>query len=112
MTPLHYKVDKVLTHCYIYVPKVVLAELFQDAKFEKETAVIEDFIEAFLIIDDKQDTWLKTGRLSFSMKRKGLTVHIIDCYIAVLANENRCSLFSLDEHFKIIKEFLHIDLFV
>ena len=108
-THLHNKVDKVLTHCHIYVPKVVLAELFQGAKSEKEIAVIEDFIDAFHIIDDEQDTWLKAGRLSFSMKRKGVTIHIIDCYIAVLANENRCSLFSLEERFKIIKKFLHID---
>jgi predicted nucleic acid-binding protein len=110
-TPLHDKMDEALTHCDIFVPKVVLAELIQSAKSEKEVAVTEDFIEAFHIIDQKADTWLKAGRLSFSMKRKGVTVHIIDCYIAVIANENGCSIFSLDEHFKNIKKFLHIELF-
>jgi predicted nucleic acid-binding protein len=107
----HNKLDKALTHCHIYIPKVVLAELFQGAKTEKEIAVIGDFIEAFHIIDQKEDTWLKAGRLSYSMKRKGVTVHIIDCYIAVIASENGCSIFSLDEHFKSIKKFLHIELF-
>lgn len=110
--PLCNKVDKALTHSHIYVPKVVLAELIQGAKSEKEIAVIEDFIEAFYIIDQKEDTWLKAGRLSYSMKRKGVTVHIIDCYIAVIASENGCSIFSLDEHFNSIKKFLHIELFV
>lgn len=109
-TPLQYRVDKALTHSHIYIPKVVLAELIQGAKSEKEIAVIEDFIEAFHIIDQKEDTWLKAGRLSFSMKRKGITIHIIDCYIAVIASENGCGIFSLDEHFKNIKKFLHIDL--
>ena len=109
-TPLHYRVDKALTHSHIYIPKVVLAELIQGAMSEKEIAVIEDFIEAFHIIDQKEDTWLKAGRLSFSMKRKGITLHIIDCYIAVIASENGCGIFSLDEHFKNIKKFLHIDL--
>lgn len=107
-TLLHNKVDKVLTHSHIYIPKVVLAELIQGAKSEKEIAVIENFVEAFYIIDQKEDTWLKAGRLSYSMKRKGVTVHIIDSYIAVMATENGCSIFSLDEHFKIIKKFLHI----
>ena len=109
--PLHSTVDRALTHSHIYVPKVVLAELIQGAKSEKEVAVIEDFVEAFYIIDQKEDSWLKAGRLSFSMKRKGVTVHIIDCYIAVIANENGCSIFSLDEHFKSVKKFFHIELF-
>lgn len=55
---------------------------------------------------------MKAGRLSFSMKRKGLTVNIVDCYIAVIANENNCKIFSLDEHFKSIKKFLKFELIV
>ena len=106
------KVDEVLTHCHTHVPKVVLAELIQGAKSEKEITVIEDFIDAFHIIDQKEDTWLKAGRLSFSMKKKGITVNIIDCYIAVMANENGCIIFSLDEHFNSIKKFLKIRLFI
>ena len=105
------KVDEALTHCHIYVPKIALAELIQGAKSEKEITVIEDFIDAFHIIDQKEDTWLKAGRLSFSMKRKGITVSIIDCYIAVIAGENGCIIFSLDEHFNSIKKFLNISLF-
>jgi hypothetical protein len=108
----HSKVDKALTNCRIYVPKVVLSELIQGAKSEKEIAVIEDLIDAFYIIDQKEDTWLNAGRLSFAMKRKGITVNIIDCYIAVIASENDCGIFSLDEHFKNIKKFLHIELIV
>jgi len=107
----HTKVDKVLTHCRICIPKVVLAELFQGARAEKEITLIVDVMDAFHIIDQKEDTWLKAGRLSFLMKRKGFMVHIVDCYIAVMANENGCVIFSLDEHFKIIKKFLHIELF-
>jgi hypothetical protein len=105
------KVDDVLTHSHIYVPKVVIAELIQGAKTEKEIAVIEEFVDAFTIIDQTADTWVRAGRLSFSMKKKGITVHIIDCYIAVLANEHDCSIFTLDEHFKSIQKFLTIDLF-
>jgi hypothetical protein len=104
------KVDEVLDDTNVFVPKVVIAELIQGAKTEKEIAVIEEFVDAFTIIDQTDTTWLQAGRLSFSMKRKGITVHIIDCYIAVLASENNCRLFTLDEHFKNIKRFLKIDL--
>ena len=104
------KVDDVLTHGSVYVPKVVIAELIQGAKTDKDSAVIEEFVNAFAVIDQTADTWLKAGRLSFSMKKKGSTVHIIDCYIAILANEHNCSILSLDEHFRSIQKFLKFDL--
>lgn len=106
------KVDEVLTFSDVHVPRVVIAELLQGSKSEKEIAVIEEFIGAFNIIDQTDNTWLKAGRLSFSMKRKGITVSIVDCYIAVIASENNCKIFSLDEHFKSIKRFLKLELFI
>jgi len=106
------RVNEVLTFSDVYVPMVVIAELIQGSKSEMEIAVIEEFIGAFNIIDQTDDTWLKAGRLSFSMKRKGITVNIVDCYIAVIASENNCKIFSLDEHFKNIKGFLKLELFL
>ena len=105
------KVDEVLNLCDVFVPRVVMAELIQGARSEKEIAVIEDFLEAFHVIDQREDTWLKAGRLSYTMKRRGLCPGLIDCYVAVLASDNGCAVFSLDEHFGHIVDFLKIDLF-
>lgn len=55
------------------------------------------------MIDQTENTWLKAGRLSFSMKRKVITVNIVDCFIAVIAQENNCKIMTFDEHFKGIK---------
>jgi len=104
------KTDGFLTDAIVYVPKVVMAELIQGAKSEKEIGVIESFIEAFHIIDQTEHTWLKAGKLSYSMKRRGVNVNLVDCYIAVLAEEHHCKIFSLDEHFRVIKKFLKIEL--
>jgi len=104
------KVDEILTSAHVYIPKVVIAELMQGAKSEKEIAVIEDFFEAFTVIDHTENTWEQAGRLSFSMKRKGITIHLIDCYLAITAQENNCKLFSLDEHFKSIKKFTLLEI--
>jgi len=104
------RVDEVLSSSDIYVPKVVIAELIHGAKSEREVSVIEEFTGAFNIVDQTEDTWAKAGRLSFSMKTKGATVNLVDCYIAVMAHENDCRLFSLDEHFKVIKRFLRLEL--
>ena len=104
------KVDDTLSSSEVCVPRVVIAELVQGAKTEKEIAVIEGFVEAFSIVDQTDSTWLKAGKLSFSMKRKGITVHLIDCYIAILARENNCKIFSLDEHFREIRRVEKIEL--
>ncbi|MBI4826118.1 MAG: PIN domain-containing protein [Nitrospirae bacterium] len=110
-TALVERVDDLLTVAEICVPKVVIAELMQGAKSEQEVVVIGEFIGAFTILDQQNETWEKAGRLSFQMKRKGITVHLIDCYIAMITDEHRCRLFTLDKHFKDIKRFLKIELF-
>lgn len=98
------KVDKILSEDEVYVPKIVIAELIQGAKSEKEISIIEDFIDAFNIIDQKEDSWFKAGKLSYNLKRKSETVNLIDCYIAVIAQEHNCQIFTLDEHFKEIQK--------
>jgi len=104
------KVDKILLQNEVYVPKIVIAELIQGAKSEKEISIIEDFIDAFNIIDQKENSWLKAGRLSYSLKKKGKTINLIDCYIAVIAQEHNCQIFTLDEHFKEIQKVTKIHL--
>lgn len=93
------KVDRILTGAEVCVPKIVLAELHQGARSEREVAAVEDFHEAFTIIDQGPDTWIKAGKLSRRLRSRGRTIHLIDCYIAVIAEENGCAVFTLDEHF-------------
>ena len=104
------KVDSILSNHEVYVPKIVIAELIQGAKSEREISVIEDFLGAFNIIDQKEDTWLKTGRLCFNLRKKGKNVNLTDCYIAIIADEHKCQILTLDEHFKEIQKMLPITL--
>jgi len=104
------RVDDILSTENVYVPRIVIAELIQGAKSDKEISVIEEFIDAFNIVDQQQDTWIRAGKLSNSLKKKGITVNLTDCYIALIATENYCRIFTLDEHFKNIKKILSIDL--
>jgi len=104
------EVDEILSNAEVVVPKIVLAELIQGAKTDREVAVLEDFFGAFTIIDQTKETWIKAGKLSYALKRKGKTVNLTDCYIAVIANENSCRLMTLDEHFREIRKSLKLDL--
>jgi predicted nucleic acid-binding protein len=96
-------VAEVVKNRQICVPRIVLAELMQGAKSERELSVIGEFMEAFTIVDQTDQAWLKAGRLSYELKRKGKNVNLTDCYIAVLAQENDCAVLTLDQHFKDIR---------
>jgi predicted nucleic acid-binding protein len=98
------KVDELLSDGDIQVPKIVLAELIQGAHSEKDLEVIRAFVEAFTIISESAGTWLEAGRLSFALKKKGKTINLADCYIAILAKEHKCSVLTLDKHFKEIQK--------
>ena len=104
------KLDEILSRKEVYVPKIVVAELIQGAKSEREVSIIKDFLEAFNIIDQEENTWFKAGELSFDLKKKGKIVNLTDCYIAVIAQEHGCQIFTLDEHFRYIQKSLNISL--
>jgi len=104
------KVDRLLAGAEVCVPKIVLAELVQGAKSEREISTIEDFFEAFTILDQSPETWMKAGKLSRKLKRRGKSIHLLDCYIAVIAQENGCAVLTLDEHFKEIQKVMPMDL--
>ena len=87
------KVDEILSRYEVYVPKGVIAELIQGSKSEREVSIIEDFVDAFNIIDQGEDTWIKAGRLSFNLKKKRKNVNLTDCYIAVISQEHGCRIF-------------------
>ena len=98
------RVDEILASNTVCVPKIVLAELIQGAHSEKDLSVIRQFLEAFHIIGEEENTWLEAGKLSYALKKKGKSVNLADCYIAVMANENDCAILTLDKHFKDIQK--------
>jgi predicted nucleic acid-binding protein len=104
------KVDQILSEDNVFVPKIVIAELMQSSKSEKELSVIRDFLDAFQIIDQKEDSWIKAGKLAYDLKKRGKTIHLLDCYIAVIVKEFNCKVFTLNRHFTEIQKILKISL--
>jgi predicted nucleic acid-binding protein len=103
-------VDDLLAKNEIYVPKIVVAELIQGSKSDREVAAVKEILNAFHIIDQSEDTWMRAAELSYLLKRKGKKVNLADCYIAVIAEEHGCQIFTLDEHFRDIKTAASIEL--
>ncbi len=78
---------------------LVLAELYQGCKTEKEISVICDLSEVFPKIADSGKLWEEAGLLAFKSRRRGKTFSLSDCYIAVAGRHSGASLFSYDKHF-------------
>ena len=104
------KVDRILEEDEIYIPKIIIAELMQGSKSTKELSIIEDFFDAFHIIDQKEDSWIKAGSLSYKLKKKGKNINLFDCYIVVIAQEYGCIIFSLNRHFKEMQSLIDVSM--
>jgi predicted nucleic acid-binding protein len=78
---------------------IILAELMQGAKSEKELAVLADFPLVFSFIPETVQLWADAGRLAFNLRRKGITIGLSDCFIAVAAASAHIQVATLDSHF-------------
>lgn len=109
-SPVSERVDRILGEDEVYIPRIVMAELMQGARSAKELSIVEDFFDAFHVIDQKEDSWIKAGRLSYELKKKGKNIHLFDCYIAVIGQEYGCKIFTLNRHFREIQNVFDISL--
>src|SRR3989338_10363915 len=85
---------------------IVLAELLRGAKSEKEIELIKDLASEVKILKETESTWQDAGILSNKLRRQGKNLPLIDCYLAVLAKENKARILTLDKHFPVIVESL------
>ncbi|MBM3295531.1 MAG: PIN domain-containing protein [Candidatus Aminicenantes bacterium] len=104
-------IDNLMDEGEICIPTIVLAELIQGARSAAEVRTIEDLKNAFNIIDQKEGTWLEAGRISYELRKKGKSVHLTDCYIAVIARQNGCAILTRDLHFRDIRSIYDFALF-
>jgi predicted nucleic acid-binding protein len=82
---------------------IIIAELMQGAKSEKELTVLKDFIHVFEILPESSKIWQTAGELSFHLRRKGKTIGLSDCFIAVSAREGNAAILTMDNHFEMMK---------
>ena len=102
------KVNKLIDSGRVCCLRLIIAELIQGAKTEREMRVIKDLADVFPILAESPDSWENAGILSLRLRKAGKNIGLSDCYIATVAQENGALIYTLDEHFKDICE--HIDI--
>ncbi len=90
---------------------IILAELIQGAKSEKEPEVLRDFRHVFEFLDESLDLWQSAGEMSNALQRKGKSVGLSDCYLAASAKAHKVKILTLDKHFDVIKGAVGIGLY-
>lgn len=98
--PYHSIVTRLIDEEQVVCCGVILAELMQGAKSDKELAVLADFLQVFTFIPETAELWVAAGKLSNQLRRKGITIGLSDCYIAVAAASARLQVATLDSHFE------------
>ncbi|OGW33491.1 MAG: hypothetical protein A2X58_07705 [Nitrospirae bacterium GWC2_56_14] len=78
---------------------VVLFELVQGVRSEKEKAQILTTVSHLKYAELSKILWQKAGDLSASLQKKGLTIPHSDIFFAAIAIEHNLSIFTLDGHF-------------
>ena len=102
--PAHSRVSKLLTDHRVCTAGLVVAELMQGARSEKEMSVIRDFVHVFDFLPEGPGSWLAAGELSFKLRRGGKSVGLADCYLAVLAKQNGAAILTHDRHFDLMRK--------
>jgi len=83
----------------VFLTGIILTELLQGAKIEKEFESILESMLALPFLETTINTWIQSGRISFALRKKGITIPTTDLIIASLSLENNCKIFTLDLHF-------------
>ena len=109
--PYHGIVTRLIDDEQIVCCGIVLAELMQGAKSDKELAVLDNFPHVFTFIPETTALWSAAGKLSFKLRRKGFTVGLSDCFIAVSAASANAQVATLDIHFQHLVHAANISLY-
>ncbi len=98
------EIDSLLDNNQVALMGIVLAELLQGTKDQKEFQLLKSTLEALPFYETSLNIWVKTGEIAYSLRKKGITIPLSDCLIAALALQNGCEIYTLDPYFKQIEK--------
>ncbi|MBE0426428.1 MAG: PIN domain-containing protein [Nitrospirae bacterium] len=94
------KIARLLDKNCVYSTGIIIAELLQGLKYFKEEQYLTELITAVNVLEITTDLWIEAGKLSLSLRRKGINLPLTDIAIAALVIEHNLSIFTLDTHFE------------
>lgn len=99
-TPLATTLEQSLLHIEVLTCGVVLLELLQGIKSQREETLVQNALMALPHLEMTRDLWIKAGKLSSRLRAKGHILPLSDIIIATFALEHNCSILTIDRHFE------------
>lgn len=84
----------------VAITGVVIAELLQGIKQEKESKRLQLLLKSIHYLRTEDSDWLNAGQLARQLRTKGLTLPLTDILIATIAQRHGVSILTLDKHFQ------------
>lgn len=103
-TPLASAVEYLLQSGEVYTCGVVKYELVQGVRSGKEEKMLASAMQSLFYIEMTESHWLKAGKLTAFLRRKGITIPLSDILIAVIAKEENLTILTTDWHFGQVPE--------
>ena len=97
-------VKQLISEGNILLPGIVKTEILRGTKSKEEFQMLDESLSGLIYLSVEDDFWGRLARFSFGLLREGITVPLVDAYIALLAIEQKASLLHRDIHFDFIAE--------
>lgn len=79
---------------------VVVAELLQGAKSEKQKQQIELLVNTVTYLEMQEFDWMNAGNTLQELRSQGITLPLTDAVIVVIARRHQVSVLTIDKHFQ------------
>ena len=97
-------IDEGLNNNSICITGPIISELLQGVKSDKELSLLIKYIDAIPCIHYEMQDWIDAGYISYSLRKKGITLPLTDIIIASIAKNNNAVIFTKDKHFEMIPD--------
>jgi hypothetical protein len=97
-------VKQLISEGKILLPGIIKTELLRGTKSKKEYQTLDELLSGLIYLSVEDEFWGRLARFSFDLLREGITVPLVDAYIALLAIEQKASLLHRDSHFDFIAQ--------
>src|SRR5689334_9863700 len=83
--PLRAQLDLFIADDVARFCSIVVAELIQGALSEKELRAVEELERSVPFLEESNELWREAGKLGRHLRQKGVSVGLLDCYLASLS---------------------------
>jgi len=97
-------VKRLISEGKILLAGIIKTEILRGTKSKEEFQTLDELLSGLIYLSVEDEFWGRLAKFSFDLLREGITVPLVDAYVALLAIEQEAPLLHRDIHFDLITE--------